>query len=102
MALALSFMRGPAINNWVLQQTERLFVRCNGDMTNGILPTHQTHDERLWEDFGHDFRRAFADTASEQRAYGELANYMMNNKSIDEYITQFEHLLQKAGWDRTS
>jgi hypothetical protein len=101
-ALALSFMRGPAINDWVLQQTERLFVRCNGDMTNGILPTHQTHDEQLWEDFGHDFWRAFTDTASEQRAYGELANYMMNNKSIDEYIAQFEHLLQKVGWDHTS
>ena len=56
MALALSFMRGPAINDWVLQQTERLFVRCNGDMMNGILLTHQTHDKRLWEDFGHDFR----------------------------------------------
>lgn len=101
-ALALSFMRGPAINDWVLQQTERLFTRCNGDRTHGIFPTHQTDDEQLWEDFGHDFRRAFADTASEQRAYGELANYTMGNKSIDEYIAQFEHLLQKAGWDRTS
>jgi hypothetical protein len=27
---------------------------------------------------------------------------MMGNKSIDEYIAHFEHLLQKAGWDRTS
>ena len=26
----------------------------------------------------------------------------MGNKSIDEYIAQFEHLLEKAGWDRTS
>ena len=101
-ALVLLFMRGPTINNWVLQQTERLFVRCNGDMMNGILPTHQTHDKWLWEDFGHDFQRVFADTASEQQAYGKLANYIMNNKSIDEYTAQFEHLLQKAGWDHTS
>ena len=26
----------------------------------------------------------------------------MENKSINEYIAQFEHLLQKAGWDHTS
>ena len=77
-------------------------MRCNGDMTNGILLTHQTHDEQLWEDFGHDFQRAFTDTTSEQPAYGKLTNYMMNNKSINEYIAQFEHLLQKVGWDRTS
>jgi hypothetical protein len=47
MALALSFMRGPAINDWVLQQTEKLYLKCNGDPMNGIVPTYQTDDERL-------------------------------------------------------
>jgi hypothetical protein len=63
----------------------------------GVSPTHCTDDERLWVEFGRDFRQAFVDTASEQQAYGELANYTMGNKSIDEYIAQFEHLLKKAG-----
>ncbi len=40
MALALLFMRGPAINDWVLQQTERLYTKCNGNVTNGVAPTH--------------------------------------------------------------
>ena len=40
--------------------------------------------------------------ASEQRAYGELANCSMGSKTIDEYVAQFEHLLQKARWDCTS
>ncbi len=35
--------------------------------------------------------------ALKQWAYGELANYTMGSKIIDEYITQFEHLLQKVG-----
>jgi hypothetical protein len=35
-ALALSFMRGPAINDWALQQTEGLYAKCNGDPLNGI------------------------------------------------------------------
>jgi hypothetical protein len=55
-ALALSFMRGPAINDWVLQQTDRLYIKCNGDVLNGIAPTYHTNDERLWAEFGHDFR----------------------------------------------
>ena len=61
-------------------------MKCNGDPTNGITPTYQTDDERLWIEFGHDFHCTFADTALEQRAYGKLANYTMGNKSIDEYI----------------
>jgi hypothetical protein len=100
--LALSFMRGPSINDWVLQQTDRLYIKCNGDMANGVAPIYRTNDKHLWMEFGQDFRRAFADTASEQRAYGELANCTMGTNTIDEYIARFEHLLQKAGWDRTS
>jgi len=102
VTLALSFMRGAAINDWVLQQMEWLYLKCNGDLANGVASTHQMDDECLWLDFGQDFRHAFADTASEQRAYSELVNYTMGNKTINEYIAQFEHLLQQAGWDRTS
>jgi hypothetical protein len=100
--LALSFLRGLAINNWALQQIEKLYWKCNGDVLNGVPPTYQTDDEQLWVEFSREFRRAFADTMSEQRAYGELANYTMGSSTINEYITRFEHLLQKAGWDRTS
>ena len=60
---------------------------------------HRTEKKRLWVKFGCDFQCAFMDTVLEQRVYGEPANYTMGNKSIDEYITQFEHLLQKVGWD---
>ena len=101
-ALVLSFMRGPAINDWLLQQTERLYLKCNGDLMNGITPTYQTDNKRLWIKFGCNFRCAFTDTALEQWAYSELANCTMGSKSIDKYIAQFEHLLQKAGWDHTS
>jgi len=85
-ALALSFMRGPAINDWVLQQTERLYLKCNGDPMNGIMLTYQTDNKRLWIKFGCDFHCAFVDTALEQQAYGKLANCTMGSKSIDEYI----------------
>jgi hypothetical protein len=102
MALALLFMRGPAINNWLLQQMEQLYARCNGDEVNEMGPTHDTNDKSLWTDFICDFQQAFANIVLEQRAYRKLANYTIGNRLIDEYIAQFEHLLQKVGWDHTS
>ena len=39
-ALALSFMRGPAINDWALQQTKGLYTKCNEDPLNGIAPMY--------------------------------------------------------------
>jgi hypothetical protein len=79
-------MRGLAINDWVLQQTEQLYAKCNGDPVNGITPTYRNDDERIWMEFGCDFQRAFADTASEQRAYSELAKCSIGNKTINEYV----------------
>jgi len=38
------------------------------------------------KEFGCDFHCAFTDMASEQRAYGKLANYTIGSKSVDEYI----------------
>jgi len=43
--LVLSFFRGPAINDWALQQTEGLYLKCNGDALNGIAPTHHMDNE---------------------------------------------------------
>jgi hypothetical protein len=92
-------MWGPAINNWVVQQTNQLFVKCNGDVINSIAPIYHTDDERLWVEFGREFWWVFTDTTSKQWAYGELTNYTMGNKLINEYIANFKHLLQKVGWD---
>jgi len=72
--LALSFMQGPTINNWVLQQIERLYVKCNRDTINRIVLTYQTDDKWLWMDFSLNFHYTFTNTTSEQCAYGELAN----------------------------
>jgi len=69
---------------------------------NNIALTYRTDNERLWVEFSHNFQCAYANTASEQRAYGELVNCVMGNKSIDKYIAHFKHLLQKVGWDYTS
>jgi hypothetical protein len=100
-ALVLSFLRGLAINDWALQQMEKLYWKCNGDILNGVPPTYRTDDEQLLVKFSRAFHVAFTDTTLEQRAYRELANYTMGSSTINKYIVRFEHLLQKAGWDRT-
>ena len=100
-ALALLFMWGPAINDWVLQQTNSLYIKCNSNAVNRIALTYQVDDEWLWIEFSCNFRHAFTNMALEQQAYSELVSYTMGNKTINEYITQFKHLLQKAGWDHT-
>jgi len=65
-------------------------------MDKGIGPMYQMDDERLWAEHSRKFWCAFADTASEQQVYRELANCIIGNQTIDEYIAQFKHLLQKV------
>jgi len=48
-------MQGPVINDWVIQQMDRLYWKCNGDVINGIALSYHTDDEQLWIKFGHDF-----------------------------------------------
>lgn len=47
-----------------------------------------------------ELERAFAETASAERAYAELTKLETKNDQINTYITIFEHLLSKAGWEQ--
>jgi hypothetical protein len=46
-ALALFFIRGPAINNWVQQQTDKLYLKCNGNILNGFALIYHTNNKCL-------------------------------------------------------
>ncbi len=52
MALLLLFIRGPSINDWVLQQTDCLYLKCNGDILNGMASVYYTDNKQLWMEFG--------------------------------------------------
>jgi hypothetical protein len=54
-ALTLFFMRGPAINDWVQQQTDKLYLKCNGNALNGFAPTYHTNNKHLWVEFRQEF-----------------------------------------------
>src|SRR6267142_1188509 len=100
IALCLSFIRGPKVDNWVEEKINQLQCAVLGDPANGILPTHRPTDEALWNSFGADFRAAYQDTAAEENAYAQLKDLYMIEDRIDEYIAHFEVLLVKAGWSR--
>jgi hypothetical protein len=48
------------------------------------------------------FKAHFADTATEEQAYGELSGLTMQKDEIDDYIATFEYLLARAGWERNA
>src|SRR6267142_4876422 len=92
IALCLSFIRGPKVDNWVEEKINQLRCAVLGDPANGIPPTHHPTDEALWNNFGADFRAAYQDTAAEENAYAQLKDLYMIEDRIDEYITHFEVL----------
>ena len=104
VALALSYMEGAMIEDWVSQQLDEMLIKVQGNQeVNPPIPSmHLDTDERLWTDFVSDFKRAFTDMASADQTYAELTKLVMNGDEVDEHIIKFEHLMKKAGWERSS
>jgi Retrotransposon gag protein len=106
VALALTFMRGPKVDDWVVQYIDHVGTKVYGDQTtNPPTPaTHQFNDERLWTEFVADFRRIYSDTAEAEGAYAKLMALSMKDGDgqLDNYIAKFETLLRKARWERNT
>jgi len=98
VALALSYIKGPKVDDWVAHETNELYYKVDGNR-NANTPRQATHhdDEAPWDDVVRDFEQAFADTASVEHAYADLTRLEMKVDEIDEYVARFEHLLTKAG-----
>jgi len=101
IALCLSFIRGPEVDNWITGKINQLRHAVLGNPIEGLAPTHLDTDEALWNSFNTDLRSAFQDTAEEENAYAALKDLRMKEDQVDEYIAHFEVLLVKAGWQRT-
>ena len=92
--LAISFIRGPQIDDWAKEQKDKLKAK--------LLPPRniaQT-DEVLWTEFETRFRTTFTDTAKEQQAYQKLLDLRMTGNDIDTYNTRFNYLLARSAWPR--
>jgi Retrotransposon gag protein len=97
-------MRGPKVDNWVVQYIDLVGTKVYGDQTtNPLTPaTHQFNNERLWMEFVANFCRIYSNTAEAEGAYAKLMALSMKDGEgqLDNYIAEFETLLRKARWER--
>jgi hypothetical protein len=94
--VALSFIKGPNVVNWVDAQFQRaednLIDLAGGDET----------DIDLWNDFVNEFKRAYISTTAKESAYVKLQSLTMKGDHLDEYIADFATLIGELEWDEDS
>jgi Retrotransposon gag protein len=93
VATALLLIRGPKVDDWVDEQLNDLELKVR---------TTPRSNETLWTDFETAFMDAFTDTAKKEDAYQKLKHLKMKDELIDDYITVFNSLAAKAGWELTN
>ena len=92
VALALSYIKGPRVDDWVAQQMNEAATKV---YNNIYLET----DKQIWQEWEQVFDLTFTDTALVEQAYAELTKLEMKNDEIDEYITTFKRLCVRARWE---
>jgi hypothetical protein len=102
--LALSYMKGSKVNDWVRLMREQTILRVNGAPNNNppILPVNHRDDEALWDWFTAAYRNAFTDTTKSEDALTRLLAIKMQGNDLDTYIATFDHLRETAQWERDS
>jgi len=87
----LSYIRGPLVDDWVQEQAQWLVDQVQG----GVLQTK----ENLWQTIDTRFRQAYTDTAESAKAQHELKTLHMVKDNLDDFISRFQNLANKAGYD---
>jgi Retrotransposon gag protein len=90
IATALSLIRGLKVDDWVDKQLKELEQKVH------MTPRS---NETLWTEFEMAFTSAFMDTAKKEDAYQKLKHLKMKDELVDDYITAFNSLASKAGWE---
>jgi hypothetical protein len=97
VTLTLTFMRGPKVDNWVIQYIDLVGTKVYGDNTTNppTLATHQFNDEHLWTEFFANFCCIYSDTTEAEGAYAKLMALSMKDGDgqLNNYIAEFETLL---------
>ena len=92
--MALTYIQGPMINDWVNTQEKNLITR-----TDTTKPNHVREDDKvLWAKFEMVFHDAWTDMSKKQNAYDQLMKLTMAGWDINTYIATFERLALAASW----
>ena len=92
--MALSYIRGPLVDDWVDAQETHLTTRTDTTQTPHVPET----DPVLWTEFATAFKDAWKDTSKKQNAHDQLRKLVMKGWDIDTYIVTFERLALAANW----
>ena len=88
VAITLTCIKGPEVNQWTQQQLEWLMTLQLADDNN-----------TTYQQFIANFCAHFMDSQKAQRARIELQTLKMTWPKIDEYISKFECIAHKAGYN---
>jgi hypothetical protein len=94
--LALSFIKGLNVVNWVGTQFDQL----EEDLVN--ICGEDEDDEDLWIEFEKRFKRAYVSSTAKESAYIKLQSLKMKGDQLDKYIADFSTLIGELGWDYDS
>jgi hypothetical protein len=98
VAYALTFIKGPLVDDWAYDMADQLSIKVEGNPTTGDPPTHAENDPALWEWFARAFRDAFTDSTRKQDAYSRLTKMELDIDKVNSSITLFKCLIREAGW----
>ena len=91
---ALSYIRGPLVDDWVNTQETHLTTCTDTTQTTFVQET----DPILWTEFATAFQDSWKDTSKKQNAHDQLCKLVMKGWDIDTYIITFECLALAANW----
>ena len=96
--LALGFLKGDVVDNWVdVQHNWINQQRAPIDPNTNHVQVPST-DPIYWTHFITEFNQAFADSAEKQNASTELHRICMQGIDLDSYVARFKTLAAKAGY----
>ena len=93
VALCLSYMKGPKVEDWA--ETQQEFM--NDQRSTRRLANFESH----WRDFEKAFKNTFMDIAKSIKAENDLKSLKMTSSNINSYIATFMKLLKMAGYQET-
>jgi hypothetical protein len=93
VALCISYMKGPKVEDWAEAQQELM----NDRKSTGRLVTYESH----WRDFEKAFKDTFTDIAESVKAENDLKSLKMTSGDINSYIATFMKLLKMAGYAKS-
>ena len=91
--IALSFIKGPTVINWV----ETQFAKIKDQLRH--LCGNDEYDELLWDQFEERFKKAFISSTVKEDAFVKMESLKMKADRLDEYIAEHTTLVAELEWD---